>query len=287
MIIEKEISLNSADNVKIALWKIFDNEVEKISDIYLTHGAFSDKSVCLRISKYLASLGYVCWVMEWRNHGESAKSNLPYNLETIAKYDMAIAFEYLFTTRQVVDLHCITHSGGGICLTMFLVKNQHYIPRIKTISLFSCQAFGVSFSWSQHLKLLLYKYLNYLMRRLPGRLLKLGPHDEPYFTMKQWFDWNIYRNFIGEGGFDYLSKMNLITTPVLSICSAGDTFIAPRKGCWEFINAFENKQNRFSFYSKEDGNVENYGHGRIMCSRNASIEVWPEVVSWIEEGAGL
>ncbi len=282
MIDQDKFYLDTIDNVKIALWKISDNEVEKKSDIFLTHGTFSDKSVCLRISKYLASLGYVCWIMEWRNHGESSESKLSYNFETIAKYDIDTAFEYLFKTMQVSELHCITHSGGGICLSMFLIKNQQYIQKIKTITFFSCQAFGASCSWVNHVKLLLSKYINFVIRRLPGKLLKLGPHDEPYFTMKQWFDWNIHRNFKGEDGFDYLLKMKLITTPVLSICSAADTFIAPVQGCLEFFNAFENKQSRFSFYSKVNGNLEDYGHGRIMNSRNSSKEVWPEVVSWID-----
>jgi len=72
------------------------------------------------ISEFLVDNGYTCWILEWRNHGESSKVDGPYNFEIIGKEDISAAFEYLFNSEKIENLDCITHSGGGISLTISL-----------------------------------------------------------------------------------------------------------------------------------------------------------------------
>ena len=80
--------------------------------------------------------------MEWRNHGKSSKTNRKFNFETIAKYDIKSTFEFLFNNLNLKNIDCLTHSGGGIILTMFLINNPKYNLRINSITLFGVQAFG-------------------------------------------------------------------------------------------------------------------------------------------------
>ncbi|KAA1246075.1 alpha/beta fold hydrolase [Aquimarina sp. RZ0] len=282
MIEQHLIILKTLDHKNIALWKVFkvvNDQNEK--HVYLTHGTFSDKKICLGIAKYLASLGYICWIMEWRNHGESQKIDSSFNFETIAKYDIKAVFSYLLKDLKIKTLDCITHSGGGICLTMFLINNTSYISRINKIVMFSCQAFGAAHSKKSYIKIILSKYITYIIGFIPGKILRLGPHNENYYTMKQWFNWNLSKSFLGENKFNYLEKMDLISIPILSICSEGDKFISPKKGCEFFLNAFNNSKNKLVYCSINNGFSEDYNHSRVMMSTNAAREIWSLVLKWI------
>jgi predicted alpha/beta hydrolase len=258
---------------------------EKILDkhIFLTHGTFSNRKICNGIASYLTEKGFTCWIMEWRNHGKSSKSKKKFNFETIAKYDIKSTFEFLFNNLNLKNIDCLTHSGGGIILTMFLINNPKYNLRINSITLFGVQAFGAGEKLSSKIKILSSKFLTALVGKVPSKTAGSTEHSESYYTMKQWFDWNLNKNFIGENGFDYLSKMNKIKVPILSVCAKGDNFIAPKIGCEKFLNAFENNANKLLFVSKENGNLENYNHSRILKSQNSKKELYPKVEQWINE----
>lgn len=277
---ERLIKLKTDDGVIIAVWKVFHQNKNK--NIFLTHGTFSNKKIFSGIVNYLVNLGYTCWIMEWRNHGESTKTKRKFNFETIGLYDIKTTFNYLIHTLGIKKLNCITHSGGGISLSVFLLKNTMYIDNIDTITMFNCQSFGAVNSKKAYLKIWLSKYISYVLGYIPGIKLGLGVHNETYFTMKQWFDWNLKQEFKGADGFNYLEKMNVITLPILSICAEGDRFIAPKEGCEKFIKAFNNQNNKFIVCSMAHGFKEDYDHSRTILSKNASKEIWDIVLKWIE-----
>jgi predicted alpha/beta hydrolase len=266
--------------VSIALWKLNSEEVTD-KHIFITHGTFSNRKVCDGIASFFTEKGYTCWIMEWRSHGKSSKSNGKFNFETIAKYDLKSTFEFLFDNQNLSSIDCLTHSGGGIVLTMLLINNPNYKSKINSITLFGVQAFGAATSLNNRIKILAGKYLTALLGKVPSKSAGSTESGETYYTMKQWFDWNLNQNFVGENGFDYLEKMNTIRIPILSICAKGDNFIAPKIGCTKFLEAFENDQNKLLFCSKENGFMEDYDHGRILKSQNSKKEIWPIVENWI------
>lgn len=283
MLNEKLIKIQTKDGEQIALWKITAATSSMHQHIFLGHGTFSNKKVCMGIAAFLVEQGYTCWIVEWRNHGESPQPKQHFNYETIALYDFLAAFDFLFEVEKIQSLSCITHSGGGICLSMFLIRNPQYIPKIERIALFGCQSFGAADSLTNYTKIFLGKYLTALTQQIPAEKKGLGDHNENYFLMKQWFDWNLSKQFNGADNFDYLKSMPLVTTPILSICAKGDTFIAPVKGCKAFLNGFKNPKNKLLFCSKENGYLEDYDHSRILHSSSAKKEIWPIVLNWIQQ----
>lgn len=280
---EELITIETQDHKKVSLWKITNSVSRPDKNIFLTHGTFSNKKVCLGIASYLVKNGFTCWILEWRNHGNSPKVEHQYNFETVGKYDILAAFDFLFNQSKISNVSCVTHSGGGICLTIFLIKNPDYISKIKSISIFGCQTTGAGETWINRLRIYFGQRISYVLGYVPAR--KTGsPENEGYYYMKQWFDWNLSKRFSGEDDIDYYAHMNKIKIPTLSICGIGDTFIAPPSGCQQFLDAFENSQNKFLLCSKENGYLEDYNHSRILQSRNSSKEIWPQVLKWIEEG---
>jgi poly(3-hydroxyalkanoate) synthetase len=286
MINDELITLQTEDKVPVALWKVSDNAKNLDKHIFLTHGTFSNKDICMGIARYFCDSGYTCWILEWRSHGASPEIKANFNFETVATYDVKAVFKYLFNTLKIKDIDCITHSGGGICLTMFLIQNPEYVSKLNTITMFSCQAFGAAFSAKNYVKILFGKIFSRILSFVPGKMLGLGPHNENYITMKQWFDWNLKKNFSGLDNFDYLSKMKNIRIPILSVCSKGDRMIEPKTGCMAFVNAFDNPVNRVMFCSSEGGFLEDYDHARVILSKNSSREIWPRVSAWIAKNGG-
>ncbi|WP_296244926.1 MULTISPECIES: alpha/beta fold hydrolase [unclassified Psychrobacter] len=321
--------MTTKDTVKIAIWEIFDNErthqlsnnaANKGQNIFLTHGTFSDKKTCLRIAEYLAGFGHHCYIMEWRGHGASSIPTDKFNFETVATYDFAVTFDYLFNELKLTNLHCVTHSGGGACLTMFLIQNPYYIDKINSISMFACQVYGAIVSPKNHLKIVAAKLFTRLFDYIPAKKLKLGPINESYFTMNQWYEWNLHKNFhssfikqknIDANGvkksafnssarqqnvadsevFDYRQHMPTITTPIYAISAKGDKFISPTQGCLSLFNDFNhpannNSANVFREYALSHGDLDDYTHSRVLNSRPAAKEIWPTVAAWIEKYAG-
>lgn len=299
--------VNTADGEQIALWNVANpsenslkanNKLKnKAQNILLIHGTFSDKRVSLGIARYLVQLGHNCYIMEWRGHGDSSIPLTNYNFETIAFYDIAATFHYLYNELKLDNLHAITHSGGGICLTMFLTQNQRYINKISSITMLACQAYGAVLNPTSYTKIALLKNMTCLLGYVPAKRFKLGPINESYHTMSQWYHWNLgkhfksslakhnsdYRKSSGDKGFDYRQLMPSITIPIYAISAKGDRFIAPPSGCKLFLEDFNNSANVFREFSKANGNLEDYNHSRVILSGNAAKEVWPTIAAWIKE----
>lgn len=300
MITEELILRPTQDDEQVAIWKVVDTDSVVTTHssenntghtpqyVLLLHGAFSDKRILLGIAGYLATQGHHCYIMEWRGRGSSSVPNEDFNLETIALNDVDATLNYLINELKLPSIHCVTHSGGGICLTMNLIQNSHYIDKIASISMFACQVFAAALTPSSYAKVLMSKILTKTLGYLPAQRFKLGPFNESYATMKQWFNWNLYRNFHSshikdnEQLFDYRAQMPRINVPIYSIAAAGDIFVAPPKACQLYLDSYHNPANQFREFAVSKGNLEDYNHSRIMMSRNASKEVWPTVLEWIE-----
>lgn len=275
--------VTTKDDEKIAVWKVVnaienatiantsENNLPNITpqNIFLTHGTFSDKQTCLKIAEYFAGLGHHCYIMEWRGHGDSSLPKEKFNFETVATYDYEATFRYFFEELKLDNLHCVTHSGGGVGLTMFLVQNPSYINKVNSISMFACQAFGAVKDSTSYAKILTAKIVNRLVGFIPAKQFKVGSFNESYYTMTQWYDWNLRKNFkssfleksdyekgetnidevnksihqqtnTGDDFIDYRHHMPKITIPIYSISAKGDNFISPTRGCRLFFDGFNN-----------------------------------------------
>ncbi len=280
---EELIKINFDKEKYIALSKRTPKKCSNGKQVLLTHGTLSNRKVLNAISDFLIKNNFTCWIFEWRNHGLSSKIKEPFNFETIGKEDFKLVFDYLFDLENISNLHCITHSGGGICLSIALIDYPKYQSKIKSITMFGAQAFGAGISYINYSKIYLSKIVCKILGYIPARKLGGGGEDESYYFMKQWFNWNLSGEFKGESGIDYQEKLKNIRVPILSIYGKGDTFIAPPKGCELFLAAFKNSINQSLYCSKENGFAEDYNHGRILHSRNASKEIYPIVLQWIEK----
>jgi predicted alpha/beta hydrolase len=281
---EELIHLTTDDSETIALWKITNNKSTD-KHLFLIHGTFSDKEIFNGFTDYFLNLGYTCWLLEWRNHGASKKVNQKFRFEAVGKHDVKAAFNHLIVKEQITNFHCAAHSGGGISITICLIHNPEFKKHIKSISLFGVQAFGANISTKQNIKLRGAKLLCKLIGKVPAKFAGSKNYDETYFTMQQWFDWNIQRKFTDSNQFDYESRMKEIQIPIISFCAKGDDFIAPKEGCQSYLDAFKNPKNKLVYCARELGNLEDYNHSRILKSKNSKKELWPQAAAWMSNNS--
>ena len=265
----------------LALWNVSEEYSKKDKHVFLTHGTFSSKKVCLLLATYLAENDYNCWILEWRNHGESFSTQADYNFETIANEDIKAALDYLIQDKKIKKLEVVTHSGGGLCFTIALLTYPAYQQYIHSLTLMACQATQAAFTWRKRLRLQISKTMCKMLGYIPAKIIG-GEYDEPYAFMKQWFDWNLTQQFNGSEQQNFQKAMASIHIPVLAIFGKGDTFIAPAQGCKEFLGFFQNPENVLLYAAKETGFLEDYTHGRIMHSRSAYQDIYPKVLKWME-----
>ena len=275
--------IKTQDGQELALW-YQEPKMAKVGDVLLIHGTFSDRNIFWGLKDYLATQGYGCWLLEWRGHGESARAKEKYDMEVVGREDIKGAMDYL-AGKGIQRLHCITHSGGGIALTIFLIENPEAHDIVNSITMFACQSFGANTGWKNYMSILVGKYISKALGYTPAKLAASNQENETYHMMQQWFDWNLSGRFLSRGGKDYRAFMPSLRMPIFSICAQGDRFIAPPSGCRLFIDAFENERNSFLVCGQETGFNENFNHSRVVLSRDAEKQIWPLVLDWINMNA--
>lgn len=275
--------LKTPDGSSFAIWTISQGHASEGKElVLLSHGAFSNKKVCMGLARFIARAGFECSILEWRNHGASADSKQYFDFETIGCNEFLAAFEFLCAKHPAKKINVVTHSGGGLALCVFLIRHPEYAQRVGRTVLVSCQSCYAATSWWRNLGFRLADLASRICGTMSGKALGLGPHPESYRTMKPWFSWNIRGKFVSSvDGLDFTECLRTITSPIMSVSALGDRLIAPPLACRLFLSNFGGDKNEFLECSVANGFTENYDHGRIMLSTNASKEVWPLVLDWL------
>ncbi|HOB66199.1 alpha/beta fold hydrolase [Ottowia sp.] len=250
--------------------------------LLLTHGTFSDRRVCMTMARAWAEQGHVAWILEWRGHGRSDRVAEPYDMETVAERDVPAALHELQRLAPLAPLCVATHSGGGLALTMALLRQPGLASRLHKVALFACQACDAAGTPWRVARLAAAAAITRVYGRIPARPLRLGVQDESHAMMGPWFRWNLTRSFRGRDGFDYGARQRDIVVPVMAIAAQADHFIAPAGACHRFWSRFgAPAQGQFLVCGPSTGYAQAYGHATIMHSPQAAQEVLPGVIAWL------
>ena len=251
--------------------------------VLITHGTFSGRACCDRISQYAAKRGFHVSVLEWRNraYGKTCKGDR-YDFRSLAFDETVQALQRLTKRHDCEQVHWIGHSGGGLLPAILLAEQpqwQSVFASITMVGSQSSQALG--YSLSNRLRLETVNAIGNVLGYWPGRRFKVGKFDEPASLMAQWFHWN-KSGFRSPSGSDYFDLLQPTDIPVLALSGSGDTLIAPPKGCLELANAF-GKTAQYRECGHESGFSENFGHTQLWTSRAAAREIWPVIFDHIEK----
>lgn len=250
--------------------------------VVLAHGMFSNYRACRGLAKYIASLGFECWLLDSQGHGHSDQPAIEPSFESLALDDTHAVLEF-FCNRDQQPLWWIGHSGGGLAMLMYLSRYPEQQSKLAGLVTLASQTTEAGRSWHKSVLFRVSRILLKVFKVAPGKLLGLGPENEFAGVMDQWLAWSINGRWSGSDEFDYLHAMQQLTVPCLALAAVGDRFIAPSSGIEKIHKAYGSSDKTFMVFGKNHGHLEDYTHARLVSSRNASVDVWPLIGEWLRK----
>ncbi|MGH7279719.1 MAG: alpha/beta fold hydrolase [Candidatus Rokuibacteriota bacterium] len=268
------------DGVELSILR-YAGEPRYGTPVLLTHGTFSNATVCTRLAAYLCDAGFDCWILELRGHGRSAAGNALPDFEWFSEYDLPAALDTVRRITGKPGVLALGHSGGGLIFLMHLARYPTARAQVTGLVTLAAQATAAGASWSGRTKISLFALGTRVLGYTPGPLFGFGPQNEFAPVIGQWCGWNRRGRWIGRDGFDYLTALGELTAPALCLAGSGDRFIAPVAGCRALFDALGTADKAFVECGTAHGFAEDYTHARLIASRPAREEIWPLVRDWL------
>lgn len=276
--------IQGAQRSQIALYR-FANSSSEYPPIVMTHGTFSNAKICLQMAEYLHENGHDVWVYEWIGHGKSHYGDMRPDAEGFAHHDVPLVLDTVLNQTGAPACHWVAHSGGGFLPLMFMAKNPDRQHQLNTIVGIGSQTTGAGATLKGKLLTVSVSMLMHTIKRVPGPRFGLGPEDETSDFLKQWGTWNRTGKWLGRGGFDYHNGMGQVRIPTL-LFAGGDDPIAPASGCRRLFESLGGEQKQFVLCAKSNGYKEDYNHPRLIASKSARAEIWPQVLQFVTKHCG-
>ena len=258
----------------------FENESSAYPPIIMTHGTFSNASICKELATFLQKEGFDCWIYEWSGHGKSAYGDFRPDAEDYALNDVPAVLKAVRQNTKHENCIWVAHSGGGFLPLMYLARNPQRQKEFQALVTLGSQTTGAGKTLAQKFNIAMVMLLIKLLGYMPGPLLGLGPENERMGFMPQWCRWNKTGQWLGKDNFDYMQAMQKISIPALMIAGGNDK-IAPPDGCRQIFAALGGNSKEFQLFSKNSGFAEDYSHPRLIASQNAQREIWPRILNFI------
>jgi oxygen-independent coproporphyrinogen-3 oxidase len=268
------------DGVELALAR-YAAEVTHAAPVLLTHGTFSNGTLCSRLAAYLAQHGFDCWVVDLRGHGASQRDAYTPDFEAFGLYDVPAAIDGVRQHTGRSEVFLVGHSAGGLAFLMHLARRPAAQREVAGVITLASQATGAYTTWQGWLAGHGVQLGTALLGRSAGHAWRLGPEDERKGVFDAWFRWNRTRRWTGADGFDYTDALRQVTVPVWCLAGAGDRAIAPVEGCRRVYEAIGSPAKRWTVCGKAEGFTEDFGHARLIASRAAQREIWPRIKDWL------
>ena len=269
-----------AKNSMLALYR-FASAASVYLPVVMTHGTFSNASICRELAVYLQQQGFDCWIYEWSGHGKSAYGDFRPDAEDYALFDVPAVLKAVAENTKQEKCIWVAHSGGGFLPLMFMAREAQRQSQFQALVSLGAQTTGAGKTIEQKFNIALALLMIKLFGYMPGPLFGLGPENERMGFMPQWCHWNKTGEWLGKDNFGYMQAIQKISIPVLMIAGERDK-IAPPDGCRKMFAALGSKRKEFQLFSKKGGFAEDYNHPRLMASQNARQEIWPRILNFIK-----
>lgn len=258
--------------------------------VILLHGSFSNRRFWfsprgIGLGATLARAGFDVWIPEMRGHGLSPR-NHAYRHNRVAdyaRYDLPVLGAFVHE-QSGQKPHWLGHSLGGITLAAAL--GGDYLPdaHVASVALFGSQ---VSRTWWP-LKIPPVEWGGRLLLKrfahISGSRLKRGPEDEPIGLALEVMRWNGLFGGFRDRDRDWWAGLAQVQVPLLAAAGTGD-HQDPVWACRKLFDQFGSAQREFLVLGKAQGLSEDFGHVQMLVSRQAQVDVWPQVERWLNERA--
>ena len=288
-------TIEHANGQKLYLKRFYTNH--NAPPVLMLHGSIENGRIFYSESgkgfaPFLANYEFDVFSPDLRGRGKSVPPislNAQYGLSEIIQEDLPALINKIKELKGNVPQHWVAHSWGGVLLLAFLAKNPSIVRvaslvffatkrRISVQSIRKIYMIDLCWNWIGRLCILAYGYL-------PAKDVKMGSDNESAKTHKEtnqwiygkkWIDWN--------DGFDYaagLSSINL--PPILSLTGIGDKVLGHPKDAQLLLDEIGMPNESVHILSKQNGNLQNYGHIDILTHPDCIKDHFPFTTQWMHD----
>ena len=268
--------VTTADGVVIALHRLRAYRDARPA-ILLVHGAFSGHAIWTRtvgaggaggFAHFLLDRGFDVWLGDLRHHGESAREPRPrmWRFEDWIRFDAPALIERVRDETQDARLAWVGHSSGGVVGLCALARGTRGIAAVGTFGAPGPARMGLV-RWGLAAVTI---GVCQVLGRFPARALRFGSEDEAAGILAQWMGWNVTGGWVGADGFDYFATLARVSTPLVAVAGAADTWFAPPHACGEVVERVGAVQKTLLVYPA-------LTHRGMLLDPLARERCWPEV----------
>lgn len=293
--------------------------------VLLVHGIASnrynlDLTDDLSLARHLASAGYDVWLVELRGRGLSTRPRLfsplkyDWSFDEYAERDLPAAGATVLGATGARRLHLVGFSTGALACYAFLSDPHRTVDVASLVSIAGPSTFkraskALSATVIRSLRWLRHRWLMRLLAPISGYLhpspLQIihnaentdGPVQRRAMVnmianfsrneLLQYSDWihnDVFRSI--DHRRDYRAELSRITVPTLFLAGPRDV-LAPPDAVKETFEAVGSTDKQFQICSRAQGLRVNYGHFDLVLGRQAVAEIFPRIIRWLDDHAGV
>jgi Poly(3-hydroxyalkanoate) synthetase len=270
------------------------------------------------LARFLCKHGFDTWVVDLRGSGLSRKGRFRryrWFFDDFVFKDLPAAVDLLLKKTGAKQFHWIGHSLGGLLAFPFhqTYEKKNILKSLVTVASPITTAsrpgyFKITYRLDKFLKFfsrIPYKFLSKLGTRFVDNLLGYRDHvlfakdnmtreilltimhhaveSVPTSLVLQIHDWLRHNYFASrDRKVDFQSHLYLMTAPMLMITGSVDTF-TPMADIRLAFRKFPKTKKKLMVFGKAKGHQSDYGHIDLLLGKNAPKEVFPHILSWLEE----
>ena len=273
----------------------------------------------ISLASDLADLGYDVFLIELRGVGFSKREKMFYPgkwdicFDDFIEKDIPAAIDYVLNLTNYKKVHWIGHSMGGMVAYAFcqletskkiksvcavaspgnLVPLKRFFTPLLRI-MFLAKPFPVLHqAWFMKLytpfatiikRDFFSKFLfnrKVMSTEIMGKVSTNLISDVPFKLLMQFGKWLSSDEMSSLAGYDYRANYHKIKSPFLFISGQNDV-LAKYETVSEVFEKVSSKVKKHVHLSKAGGSTD-FGHGDIVLSDAAKLEVYPLIINWIED----
>lgn len=256
--------------------------------IVLVHGSFTNRHFWLSaqgigFARHLVDSGFDVWLMEMRGHGLSPRNNT-YKDNTLERYaltDVPAVNDFVIEKTGIKPIW-LGHSLGGVLISTAVASGALEEDRVAAIALLGTQV--VRRRWFLQIPFIVsFAKLWFKFKpELDGRKLNIGPENEPSGIAKEYLSWfGLFGSWsLASDKTPLLPKWQNLDIPMLAMVGKNDQS-DPAKYCRIFYDHCGSQNKSFQLLAAEEGWSRDYGHVDMVVSKEAAMEVWPKLTTWL------
>ncbi|MCL1124694.1 alpha/beta fold hydrolase [Shewanella surugensis] len=263
--------------------------------ILMLHGAISNGRVFYSESDkglacYLASKGFVVYVMDIEGRGQSApKLSRGSHLGQgeVIKEQLPLIQQYILGLHpKVSQVHWCAHSWGGVLMASALVRYGYFQRNVASFVTFGSKRrvhvnsikkwLIIKLGWSQIAPLLAWN-----KGYFPADKYRFGMDNESRSSLRQSIQWVLGDWVDNDDGFDYGKAADKTIWPkTWFIAGQGDKVLGHPLDVKNMIKECKFLQPKYTLLSKKEGFKHDYDHTGMLTHKDISKDFFPSVSDW-------